>query len=298
MSRTNNSPFFLCVNKPKGISSASMLNKVKWRFGIKKVGYCGTLDPMATGVIIIAANAATKLISLVTNDTKKYEGMMQFGFTSPSYDSETETTVVVENPSVSQTQLDDVTSQFSGTISQIPPIYSAIKIEGKRAYKLARKGENIEMPSRKITIFDLQLKQIEKSEASFSVHCSKGTYIRSLVHDIGQSFSCGAIMTALTRTAVGSFSLDRAMPWSVVQDELAEWQEYTIPIEEVLKSLPCIEVDDEAFALLRNGGEISSILPDLMDGLSWISYNNRPAFLLEKDEDSVRYKAFLYGDGA
>lgn len=275
-----------------------MLNKVKWRFGLKKAGYCGTLDPMATGVIVIAANAATKLISLVTNDTKRYEGTMQFGLTSASYDSETETTVVVENPSVSQKQLDDVKPQFSGEISQVPPIYSAIKIEGKRAYKLARKGKDVAMPTREITIFDLQLKQIKEDEASFSVHCSKGTYIRSLVHDIGQSFSCGAIMTALTRTAVGRFSLERAMPWSVVQDELAEWEEYTIPIEEVLKSFPHIEVDDEAFALLRNGGEISSILPDLTTGLSWVSYNNRPAFLLEKDEDSVRYKAFLYGDEA
>lgn len=273
-----------------------MLNKIKWRFGLKKAGYCGTLDPMATGVIVIAANAATKLISLVTDGTKKYEGTMQFGLTSASYDSETEITIVAENPFVSQEQLDTTIPQFSGVISQIPPIYSAIKIDGKRAYALARKGKSIDMPSRQVSVFDIALKSETQSEASFKVHCSKGTYIRSLVHDIGQQLSFGAVMTSLTRTAVAAFTLEESMPWSVVQDEAASWEEYILPIERVLASLPHIDVDDALFKMLRNGGDISEIFPDLDSGLSWVSYKNRPAFLLEKRDEVSYYKAYLYGE--
>ncbi len=293
----SNTPFFIAVDKPAGYSSAAVLNKLKYVLGIKKAGYCGTLDPMATGVLVIALNSATKLISLVTDARKQYTGTMTFGVISDSYDTETESKVVSASPQVTQAMLDTVIPQFSGDITQRPPIYSAIKVAGKRAYKRARKGETFSIPERTVHIFNLQLTTHSANSASFIVDCSKGTYIRSLIHDIGQTLGCGAVMSSLTRTKVGTFSLTNALPWDTLLSENRKAiEQHLVSIDTVLHPYPHRVADVECFSLLRNGREISKIFPDLPEGLSWVSFNNKPAFLLENNNGTMRYRAYVYGE--
>ncbi len=206
----------LLIDKPLEWTSFQVVNKLRWhirkRFDIKKikVGHAGTLDPLATGLLIICTGKQTKNIDKYQGQIKEYTGTFTIGATTPSYDLETQVNETFPTKHITEDLLHKTTEQFIGEIQQKPPIFSAIKKEGKRLYELARKGETTEIKSREITIAEFEITKIDFLEIDFKVVCSKGTYIRSLAYDFGLALNSGGYLSALRRTKIGDFSVDNA----------------------------------------------------------------------------------------
>lgn len=207
----------LLIDKPLEWTSFQVVNKLRWllqkKLGIKKlkVGHAGTLDPLATGLLIICTGKFTKKIDEFQAQEKEYTGTFTLGSTTPSYDLETEINQTFDISHLNETLIHQATQQFIGEIQQKPPVFSAIKKDGKRLYEHARKGEEVEIPYRTITIFEFEITHIRLPEIDFRVKCSKGTYIRSLANDFGKALNNGAHLSALRRTKIGEFSVENAM---------------------------------------------------------------------------------------
>ena len=206
----------LLIDKPLEWTSFQAVNKLRWhikqRFNIKKikVGHAGTLDPLATGLLIICTGKQTKEINIYQGQNKEYTGIFTIGATTPSYDLETEINETFPISHITEEFIKKTTHQFLGEIDQKPPIFSAIKKEGRRLYELARKGDTTEIKSRKVTISEFEITTINLPEIEFRVVCSKGTYIRSLAFDFGKAMNTGAHLSALRRTKIGEFSVKNA----------------------------------------------------------------------------------------
>lgn len=206
----------LLIDKPLHWTSFQAVNKIRWhikqKFNIKKikVGHAGTLDPLATGLLIICCGKETKNINTYQGQIKEYTGTITLGATTPSYDLETEIDKTYPTEHISEVLIKETTQHFLGEIDQKPPIFSAIKKDGKRLYELARKGETTEIQSRKVTISEFEISKIDGVNLDFRVVCSKGTYIRSLANDFGQALKSGGHLTALRRTKIGEFSVENA----------------------------------------------------------------------------------------
>ena len=206
----------LLVDKPYGWTSFDVVNSLRYSIkkglGIKKikVGHAGTLDPLATGLLIVCTGKLTKQIETFQGQDKTYVGSMHIGKTTPSYDKETEVDRKYETTEISNEVLDSTVKSFVGEVTQTPPIYSAVKIKGKRAFEYARKDDEVQIKSRKVRINVFKLLTYELPEIDFLVNCSKGTYIRSLVNDFGKAMNNGAYMSGLRRTAIGEFSINDA----------------------------------------------------------------------------------------
>ena len=201
----------MLVNKPLEWTSFDVVRKLRYKLKIKKIGHAGTLDPLATGLLIICTGKMTKRIDEYQAQEKEYTGRFVIGQSTPSCDRETE---VNETHNISHITSDDINAaskKFIGLIDQVPPLYSAIKIDGKRAYELARKGAMAELKSRQVTISAFDIIAIELPSVSFRVVCSKGTYIRSLARDFGQALGVGAYLAELCRTRIGDFRLEDAL---------------------------------------------------------------------------------------
>ena len=207
----------LLIDKPLNWTSFQVVNKVRWlirkQFNIKKikVGHAGTLDPLASGLLIICTGKETKNINTYQAQEKEYTGTITLGATTPSYDLETEIDQTYPLDHITEELLKESTEQFTGEIQQKPPIFSAIKKDGKRLYDIARAGETTEIKARKVTIYNFELTSIELPKVDFKVSCSKGTYIRSLAHDFGKAVNSGGHLSALRRTAVGNYRVENAM---------------------------------------------------------------------------------------
>jgi len=205
------------IDKPLTWSSFQAVNKVKWslkkHLGLKKikVGHAGTLDPLATGLLIICTGKFTKRISELQGMVKEYTGTFYLGATTPSYDLETEVNATFPSEHITEELIHATIPQFLGEIDQKPPIFSAIKKDGKRLYEHARKGEEVEIAFRKTTIHEFEITRIALPEVDFRVVCSKGTYIRSLANDFGEALQSGGHLTALRRTKIGAFSVEGAI---------------------------------------------------------------------------------------
>ena len=206
----------LLIDKPLTWTSFQVVNKLRWeirqRFNIKKikVGHAGTLDPLATGLLIICTGKQTKEIHIYQGQIKEYTGTITLGATTPSYDLETEINQTFSTEHITEDLLKETTKQFIGDIQQKPPIFSAIKKDGKRLYELARKGETTEINARTVTVSKFEITNINLPQVDFKVVCSKGTYIRSLAFDFGNALNSGAHLSALRRTKIGDFSVDKA----------------------------------------------------------------------------------------
>lgn len=206
----------LLIDKPLDWTSFQVVNKLRWhikqRFNIKKikVGHAGTLDPLATGLLIICTGKQTKQINTYQGQVKEYTGTFTLGATTPSYDLETEINKTFSIAHISEDLIKETTKQFLGEIQQKPPIFSAIKKDGKRLYELARKGETTEIKARTVTINEFEITKIDLPNVEFRVVCSKGTYIRSLAYDYGKSLHSGAHLSALRRIKIGSFAVNDA----------------------------------------------------------------------------------------
>jgi tRNA pseudouridine55 synthase len=207
----------LLIDKPLTWTSFQVVNKLRWeirqRFNIKKikVGHAGTLDPLATGLLIICTGKQTKQIDSYQGQVKEYTGTFTLGGTTPSYDLETAVDETFAIAHISEELLHKTTEQFTGEIQQKPPIFSAIKKDGKRLYQLARKGETTEIKERTVTVSKFEITKINLPEVAFRIICSKGTYIRSIAFDFGKALNSGAHLSALRRTKIGDFSVDNAL---------------------------------------------------------------------------------------
>lgn len=216
----------LVVDKPLRWTSFDVVNKIRYclktKYGKIKVGHAGTLDPLATGVVIVCAGKETKKIDEYMGEEKEYVAEITFGHTTPSYDLETSFNEEFSYNHVDRTLLDRVICQFTGEIEQFPPTYSAIKINGVRAYEKARKGDEIEMKSRRVVIREIEIVKAELPIVELRIVCSKGTYIRSLAYDLGKACGSGSHLSALRRTRVGSFNVEDAFQMEEIVGMLQE----------------------------------------------------------------------------
>jgi tRNA pseudouridine55 synthase len=226
----------IVVDKPPGITSRRAVDRVKRAFGVRKAGHAGTLDPDATGVLIVCLGRATKLFRYLTEGEKEYIGTITLGVETDTQDASGR--VIKESEvNVTEEQVKEVAFGFVGEITQIPPMYSAIRVNGRRLYKLARRGQEVERPPRKVTIYELEISRIELPEIDFRVVCSKGTYIRTLASDIGKRLSCGAHLSRLRRIRSGPFTLEMALPLEKIESDPQLAYQYLLSIEEVLEIL-------------------------------------------------------------
>lgn len=199
------------IDKPLHWTSFDIVKKMKYAGKFKKIGHAGTLDPLATGLLIICTGKKTKEIETYQAQIKEYTGTLVLGKTTPSYDLETEVDAEYPTEHITNELLTDILKQFTGTIEQIPPIHSAVKVNGQRAYQAARKGKEIELKARQVEIQVFEIDATNFPEIAFRVVCSKGTYIRSLVHDFGKALQSGAYMSSLRRTKNGEFDVKNAL---------------------------------------------------------------------------------------
>ncbi len=212
----------LLLDKPIGWTSFNMVQKVRHLTKVAKVGHAGTLDPLATGLLIICTGKFTKQINNYMGMTKEYAGSMVIGATTPTYDLESEPENFQSIDHITEEQIKDATKQFIGEILQMPPQHSAIKKDGKRLYESARQGIEVKVDPRPITIESFEITHIQLPQIDFKVVCSTGTYIRSLVKDFGDALGVGAYMSALRRTKIGAFNVDDAMQWENLQKDIEQ----------------------------------------------------------------------------
>jgi tRNA pseudouridine55 synthase len=208
------SPFdgVLLVDKPPRLTSHDVVDRIRRHFGFKKVGHCGTLDPLATGLLLIVLERATKLQDRLMSDDKVYEGTMRLGVATDSQDADGEVVAEKPVPALTADDIEKVLTKFRGDIQQMPPMVSAIKHQGQPLYKLARKGKTVERELRTIHIYDLRVLGMTLPDVQFRCACTKGTYVRTLCADIGEQLGCGAHLAALRRTKSGDFDVANAKP--------------------------------------------------------------------------------------
>src|SRR6266436_5746341 len=202
----------ILIDKPSGPTSHDVVDAIRRHFRIKKVGHCGTLDPNATGLLIIVLGRGTKLSERLMTDDKVYEGTIKFGEATDSYDSDGEIVSSLPVPPISLDELNEAATQFIGDQMQTPPMVSAVKKAGVPLYKLARKGIEVERGARLVHIYKFQFNRYEEPIAWFALACTKGTYVRSITHELGQKLGCGAHLATLRRVASGKFNVNDAIP--------------------------------------------------------------------------------------
>lgn len=248
------------INKPKDWTSHDCVAVMRRVLGMKKVGHTGTLDPMATGVLPVCAGSATRVMEYLDLDFKTYRCEMQLGLTSDTLDIWGEITGRADTGAVTEEQVREAFAPFRGTIAQIPPKYSALKVDGKKLYQYARAGEEVEIKPREIYIRDLDLEKIdlEEKKITWTVTCSKGTYIRSICRDVGEALGCGAVMSGLTRLASGVFRLEDAVDLEKLRDmEQEEAQKLLLPPDTPLVHFGKAVLDKKQADRFCNGGHIS-----------------------------------------
>jgi tRNA pseudouridine55 synthase len=247
----------LLIRKPSGLTSHDVVNEVRRRFGTRRVGHAGTLDPLATGLLVVAVGPATRFLQYLPLEPKVYEGVFRFGHSTNTYDAEGEPIPGRDPvPDDLPAAIDSALPAFGGLISQIPPAYAAIKVKGKPLYQYARRGG--EMPQREprtVHVGEFTPLEIEADRARFRISCSGGTYIRSLANDLGEALGCGAYLESLTRTRVGRFGLDQAqeLPSASPAD--------LIPLHEALPPMPLLTLSHEEVRAAREGRSLPREAP-------------------------------------
>ena len=218
---SDNDGFFMLIDKARDWTSFDVVNKLRRILKIKKAGHCGTLDPLATGLLIIAGGKATRAVSVLTDQDKTYETEFTLGISTDTYDTDGAVLMTKTVPDISADEWISILKEWTGAITQIPPSFSAIKKNGIPLYKLARKGKAVQADPRQVSVYKIDLIGWEKPVLSLRIHCSKGTYIRSIAHDIGERLGCGAAVSALRRTDIGNYSVREA--WTI--PEIQSWSE-------------------------------------------------------------------------
>jgi len=247
----------LVVDKPIGMTSHQVVQVIRNGTRIKRAGHTGTLDPRASGVLVVLVGPAVRLSQYVSAENKRYQATIKLGEKTDTYDGEGEITGS-SDIEVTYEQFEEALKGFVGEIKQVPPPYSAVKVKGKHAYDLARKGEDVNLEPRLINVYSLDILEWNPPEVVIDVHCSSGTYVRSLAYDMGELLGCGAYLTGLRRTKSGRFSLRDATALSKLSDafETNSWYQYLIPAAEALSEWPSITLDNEEIELVKHGHRI------------------------------------------
>jgi tRNA pseudouridine55 synthase len=245
----------LVVDKPLGATSFDMVRRVRRGTGEKRVGHAGTLDPAATGVLLVLLGQATRITEYLMDMPKTYKGTVRLGVSTTTYDAEGQVTGERDASDVAEAAMRDALAAFVGEIEQVPPAHSAVKVEGERAYHRARRGEAVALKARPASIYSIDLLRYDPPRVEIQVECGRGTYIRSLAHDIGERLGCGAHLASLVRTRVGPFSLDAAADGEALEAALADgsWRELLQPMDGGLTALPAITLEIEDEKDIRHG---------------------------------------------
>lgn len=251
---------FLNIDKPGGMTSHDVVAKVRRGLKIKKVGHAGTLDPMATGVLILCLGYATRLSEYAMHATKQYRATVHLGVETDTYDAEGETLKVYDASHVTREDVEAILPQFTGDIAQLPPMYSAIKQGGRKLYELARAGETVERKARPVTIHSLTIAEWKPPHFVLDVVCGAGTYIRSLAYDMGQILGVGAHLSGLVRVASGGFNLNDAVQLGALL-KADGWEKSLLPPDMVLYDYPALHLDSEDTAHVLQGRSVEGEAP-------------------------------------
>jgi tRNA pseudouridine55 synthase len=246
---------FLIINKPLTWTSFDVVARVRRLTGERRMGHAGTLDPLATGVLPLALGTATRFVEYLSDASKAYDATLHLGVSTSTYDREGPVTATAPGPLPDAAQLAAALAGFRGPQMQVPPMHSAVKQDGKRLYELARAGQEVERRSRPITIYRLELVEYAPPLARLLVECSKGTYVRTLAHDLGAALGCGAHLAALVRTRHGPFTLAEAVTLEALEAAVADgtWRVWLRPADQVLDHLPAFALTEDEVRRVRQG---------------------------------------------
>lgn len=249
----------LVVDKPVGMTSHDVVQVIRNGTGIRRAGHTGTLDPRASGVLVILIGPAVRLSEFVSASDKRYQAIIRLGSTTDTYDADGRFTQVSSVPvEITEGQFEEALKQFIGEIEQAPPPYSAVKVRGRKAYEMARQGEEVILEPRMIQVYHLDVLEWAPPEVVVDVHCSSGTYVRSLANDLGKVLGCGAHLVGLRRTKSGRFTLRDSVPLRKLQEAFTagNWYQYLIPAAEALADWPAVELDPDQVEEVRHGHRV------------------------------------------
>lgn len=293
----------ICIDKPQGFTSFDVIGKLRGILKMRRLGHSGTLDPMATGVLPVFVGYATKACGILPDDRKIYIAGFRLGQVSDTQDSTG--TILAEHDAshITEEQILAVLPQFTGDIAQIPPMYSAVSVDGKRLYELARQGKTVERKARQVHVEQLILNAFdpETGEGILEIHCGTGVYVRTILHDLGQTLGCGAVMTSLRRTMSNGLPIERCVTFEQIQ-KLAEEgriEEILTPIGDVFASLPQIRLNEAQTTHYRNGVKLglSQLKAQLTDAAQYAVYGTPDGFLgtavIDSEEHCLRIERNL-----
>lgn len=273
----------LLIDKPQGWTSFDVIGKLRGILKMKRLGHAGTLDPMATGVLPVFVGYATKACGILPDDTKAYTAGFQLGQRSDTLDCTGEILETQDFTGITDAQIRERLSGMTGEVMQLPPMYSAVKVDGKKLYELARQGKTVERTPRRVRIDRLELTAFdpETGQGTLSITCGSGTYVRTVIDDLGQALGCGAVMTALRRTLSNNFSIDRCITLEQAQALADENAIATavIPIAEVFRVLPPLHLNGSQTRLYRNGVKLRLDELALLNGERFAVYGTPDGFL-------------------
>jgi len=264
----------LVVDKPVGMTSHDVVEAIRRGTGIRRAGHTGTLDPRASGVLVILVGPAVRLSEYVSASDKRYQAIIRLGSSTDTFDADGKFVRSDQPVNVTEEQFEKILKQFEGEIEQTPPPYSAVKVNGRRAYDMARQGEEVELAPRKIQVHHLEVLEWAPPEVVVDVHCSSGTYVRSLANDMGNALGTGAYLVGLRRTKSGRFSLRDATPLRKLQEAFTagNWYQFLIPAAEALADWPAVELNPDDVEEVRHGHRVKAASnvpqPELVRGVS------------------------------
>ena len=284
----------IVIRKEKDFTSHDVVAKLRGILHMKKIGHTGTLDPDAEGVLPVALGKATRLVDMITDTEKKYEAVMRLGVVTDTQDMSGTVLSQAAELHVTEEELRAAIESFAGDYMQVPPMYSALKVNGKKLYELAREGKTVERKPRPVHFYEIEILEINLPLVRFCVTCSKGTYIRTLCHDIGEKLGCGAAMETLLRTKVGRFTLDDAITLAQTEEAVknGEIESKVLGIEEILAEYPRVCCTKEGDRLLANGNPLVQALVGAEEKDGWIRMCNSEgsfAGVYQWDEKRDRY---------
>jgi tRNA pseudouridine55 synthase len=265
----------LVMDKPRGKTSHDVVEAVRRIVGFRQIGHLGTLDPLATGVLVLLLGKATRLAQFYGGRRKRYLATIRFGYATDTYDSDGTAAGPDAAPILDRAEIEKMAAAMTGRFAQMPPPYSAKKIQGKAAYELARNKKPVELKAVEIEVYEFRVVENEGSRAKVAIECAAGTYIRSIAHDMGQSLGCGAHLEEITRTAVGEFTLDQAvkvedLAQSAKEGKLADW---ILPMERLLPELPRINVLPIIERQIRHGAKFNIVPSQVQPGTTALAQN-------------------------
>lgn len=281
----------LVVDKPVGLTSHDVVQIIRRGTGIRRAGHTGTLDPRASGVLVILIGPAVRLSEYVSASDKRYQATIHLGSTTDTFDADGRITASFPIEDIDEDKFNEILQQFVGEMEQVPPPYSAVKVKGRKAYEMAREGEEVDLAPRIINVYSLEVLEWAPPEAVVDVYCSSGTYVRSLANDLGKALGSGAHLMGLRRTKSGRFTLRDAVPLRRLQEafDAGNWYRFLIPAAEALADWPMVELDADQVELIRHGHRVPAE-PGQTGWVRGVSQQGDLVGLLEVDEETQEWQ--------